>query len=130
MLADTGASFTCIAESVAQELGLPVIDKRSGYGAGGAHVNNVYPVVLKISITNDANITYTIRHEAAVQGIPKLEDHFRQFPGAPRLIGLLGRDLLAHCKMIYDGPAGVVRYEFNDASIQAVGQTASKPPSQ
>lgn len=124
MLVDTGATLTAIAQDVAVDLGLPVVDQHEGYGAGGKHRNNVYPARLNIAISGNGGQTYTIHYESAVQGIPELGNYFKNFPAAPRMIGLMGRDLLAHCKVTYDGPKGLVRYEFDHLSIAR----ASSPP--
>jgi hypothetical protein len=35
------------------------------------------------------------------------------------VIGLLGRDILSHCRVSYDGPKGSVSIEFDLASLQA-----------
>lgn len=48
MLIDTGASQTCIDIDIAEELGLDVVGRRSGFGFGGHHTSPVYNAVLVI----------------------------------------------------------------------------------
>lgn len=96
-LVDTGASRSCIDVSVAQELGLPVIDQEQVIGVHGVAVVDIYLA------------TFAIRD---------LKLHrFGRFAGA-RLIeaglpysAMVGRDFLADLTLRYCGRSGRVTLE-------------------
>lgn len=90
VLIDTGASGTCVDERAAKELGLPVID--SGKMTSATHKDqecNVYPIQI-ILPGIILNCPRAMGAALAAQG----------------LIALIGRDILAHCNLFYNGPAG------------------------
>ena len=122
LLLDTGATRTCIALQTAIDLGLQPRRMQDGFGAGGAHKNPVFLARLDIRITNPkTNITHGFSWEQEVEGIPEL--HKFAAPLAwqnqtTKVTGLLGRDILRHARIHYDGPAGIMRFEFDVASIQ------------
>ena len=93
-LVDTGASTTCIDDSVARQMGLPVIDIVAMTSASHPSTQqNVYPIVMQI-----AGSTITVEVPNAVganlmsQGI----------------IALIGRDFLEHCTLHYNGITGAI----------------------
>lgn len=93
-LIDTGASMSCIDNNVAQQLNLPVINVANMASASHSSTQaNIYPVKFEIlgwGITLDSN--QTMGAALQVQG----------------LIALLGRDLLQHCILIYNGNTGTI----------------------
>ena len=95
-LIDTGAIATCIDADTAKSLNLPVIDVvKMASASHPATDANVYPVRLEII------------------GSPKpIEFNVARAIGAPLkvqgLIALVGRDVLAHCTLIYQGGIGSV----------------------
>jgi Aspartyl protease len=121
ILIDTGADGTCISESVARGLGLHPTRSQRGYGAGGEHQLPVFLAAIEIEIKDPASNRATrIGWEQEALGIPSL--------GAARkvncdgvdleIIGLLGRDFLRFCRVVYDGPAGTIEFELNMAAIK------------
>ena len=93
-LVDTGASESCIDVGLAEELGLPVVDKRRIAGAGGAHQAPVY--LGHIFFPQLQNAIY-----GRFAGVG-LSD------GGQLQKALIGRTFLANYMMIYDGPFGRV----------------------
>jgi hypothetical protein len=120
ILLDTGASITCISLKAADQLGLTPTRMASGYGAGGATHNPVFFAKLGLTITA-GNTSTTFSWEQEVQGVPDLEKQCQvSYQGVPReLIGLLGRDILRHCRVKYDGIMGTVRIEFDMRTLGA-----------
>ncbi len=91
-LIDTGAGSTCIDEEAAKKLGLPVINVVNMASAShGSHKANVYPAKLQI-----AGLPMAINASSAI--------------GAPlavqKLLALIGRDVLSHFILIYNGANG------------------------
>jgi hypothetical protein len=126
LLLDTGATRTCIALKTANDLGLQPRRMVDGLGAAGEHKNQVFLACLHIKITDP--VTKQIigfAWEQEVEGIPELHRF-----AAPLMItgqtsptpvsGLLGRDILKHAKIYYDGPAGKMRFEFDMASVRSI----------
>ena len=93
-LLDSGASNTCIDEEAAQKLQLPVIDVGSMCSASHAKIpSNIYPI------------------QFSVVGFPIQLQSPRTMGAALKEQGLLlliGRDLLAHCTLFYNGPTGQI----------------------
>jgi len=122
LLLDTGATNTCISLKAAQTLGLTATRIQDGYGAGGLHRNPVFFATLEISIADEktGKIT-TIGWEQEVQGIPDLELHAQglQYAGeSVEVVGLLGRDILRHTRLAYDGIDGRFEITFDLKSLQ------------
>lgn len=88
-LIDTGASNTCIDEKAAQELGLPVIDVGTMQSANEKKPCNIYPVQFTLPKLV-LNSPRTMGADLAPMG----------------LLILIGRDMLQHCNLFYNGPAG------------------------
>lgn len=90
-LVDTGASDCCIHESLATELGLKIIDRCDIGGVAGKNEHNIYMARIVIPVLNIINngrlIGYDLDAEQKV---------------------ILGRDILAHVIMTYDGLTGTV----------------------
>ncbi len=84
-LIDTGASSTCVDDSVARRLGLPVVDVvHISSASHPSTLQNVYPVQLMIEgFPVSIEVPMAIGTMLASQGI----------------IALIGRDLLRHCTL-------------------------------
>lgn len=121
LLLDTGASGTCISMKAATALGLHPTRLQAGYGAGGLHQNPVFLANLEIRITDPKTLmTSAFGWEQEVQGIPDLEKCVPalQLQGhSVEVVGLLGRDILRHSRIHYDGPNGNLRFEFDVSSL-------------
>ena len=93
-LVDTGAIVCFIDEAVARTLGLLLVDRQTICGVGGLHEANVYLARVDVPALN-----------FSLTG---------QFSGVDLIAGgqrhgvLLGRNLLSHFVMNYDGPSGRV----------------------
>ena len=93
-LIDTGASCTCIDESIAQNLHLPVVDIVNMASASHSTTpRNVYPISFGINgIVGVFNATRALGAELNNQG----------------LILLIGRDVLQFCTLFYNGFIGQI----------------------
>ncbi len=93
-LVDTGAQESCIDGLLASELDLPITDRRTVTGIGSMEVN-VYLAQIHIP---------TLRFTAygAFAAVPLIASGFRYK-------ALIGRTLLCHMKMSYDGKTGAVQ---------------------
>jgi predicted aspartyl protease len=95
-LIDTGATLTCIDDALAQELGLPVIDRQTCSGIGGSHDLDVYAA------------------QIIAPGLGGLSQ-FGRFAGVKLADGgqahkvLIGRSFLQSLIMVYDGRTGRVQ---------------------
>jgi len=91
-LIDTGATSTCIDDAIAKQLNLPVVDVVSI--ASASHVEtkqSVYPALIEVvGIAIKFNALRAIGVPLANQGIQVL----------------IGRDLLQHCTLFYNGMIG------------------------
>ena len=87
-LIDTGASCSSIDQSVATYLSLIVFDTETAYTPSGISEHNLYDVI--IGLPQIGNKGYEIQVlEANLGGQP--------------FHALIGRDILKHCTMIYNG---------------------------
>jgi predicted aspartyl protease len=93
-LVDTGASTTCIDDTLAQSLGFPVIDVVQMTSA--SHVGtdaNVYPIQMEIvGSPVKVNVPRSLGANLTPQGI----------------VALIGRDYLQHCTLFDNGPLGQI----------------------
>jgi predicted aspartyl protease len=93
-LIDTGAVESCIDEDLANELGLPLVDRQTCSGVGGEHELNIYLGHIRIPSLGQIN--------------------WGRFTGARLASGrqphraLIGRTQLAGMILIYDGRTGAV----------------------
>jgi hypothetical protein len=125
MLLDTGATNTAMSIKAADTLGLKATRMAAGFGSGGDTLNPMFNARLHITMANTDGKARVLYWEREVQGIPKLEEHFRSNPLSyagvqVELIGLLGRDILATTRFVYDGLAGSLKLDFD---IKAMGLT-------
>jgi predicted aspartyl protease len=91
-LIDTGATTTCIDEAIAQQLNLPAIDVISIASAShAASKQNVYPALIEV-------VGMAIKFNALrAIGVPLTNQGIHV---------LIGRDLLQHCTLFYNGLIG------------------------
>ncbi|SRR6266498_285452 len=96
-LVDTGATSCCIEESIVQQLGLQVVGQTNVCGVGGLKLQNIYLA------------------EMAFPGSPIPQMPLRlvgvQMPGTG-IVSLIGRDILRHCVLVYNGPMGSYSISF------------------
>jgi len=131
ILIDTGAQDTCISLDVANQLGLRPVGLCTGFGAGGVHKNHVFSARLDIEMEEDGR-KRIVTLEQRVQAIPNLNDFYKlsnaMRNGAPStLIGLLGRDILRHGRLNYDG-RGHITLEFFPDTLQKRGVLPGSAP--
>ena len=93
-LIDTGAAESCIDESLAGLLGLPAIDRLTISGVSGPMDTTRYAAQMRFP---DLGIT--------LHGV---FSSVRLAEGGHPHVALLGRDLLRHFTMVYDGRTGGV----------------------
>jgi len=91
-LIDSGATSTCIDDEAARRLRLPAIDVVAVASASHASTQqNVHPIQIEVR-----GLPITISAPRAIAA-----------PLAPQgLLVLIGRDVLQHCTLFYNGPAG------------------------
>ena len=116
VMIDTGADKTCIAQDVAERLGLEPLRYEEGTGVGGRTSNPVYRVRLRFSL-RDGSERNVVPTEREVIGIPDLHLSDAKILRAGQehtgpITGLLGRDLLARVKFVYDGSTGRLDLEW------------------
>lgn len=93
-LIDTGASSSCIDDTTARSMRLPVIDVvKIASATHAADPRNVYPVQIEI-----AGIGLGIAAPRAIGA----ELHSLGF------VAIIGRDVLRHCTLFYNGIAGQI----------------------
>ena len=91
-LIDTGATSTCIDEAAATRLNLPAIDVATIASASHASTQqNVHPIQIEVvGLPITISAPRAIAAPLAAQG----------------LVVLIGRDVLQHCTLFYNGPSG------------------------
>ncbi len=91
---DTGASVTCIDNSFAKNLNLPIVDVVQMTSASHESTQqNVYPIQLQIvGSPIRIEIPHAMGANLAAQG----------------LVALIGRDYLQHCTLHYNGVTGAI----------------------
>ena len=124
MLIDTGAVGTSMAQDVSEGLQLKAIRIQETYGAGGLHRNPVFEAILGFSIQGKHGNLLSLSGEIQAMGIPRLQEYMRslglQTPdGFPsRMIGFLGRDLLRHATLTYEGSKGRFEFKLDLSTLQ------------
>jgi predicted aspartyl protease len=93
-LVDTGASRTCIDETTAKQMGLPLVDRVSIASAShSSTLRNVYPVTVEIvGLPHQIHALHAVGAALRSQG----------------LVALLGRDVLESCTLFYNGVSGEI----------------------
>jgi predicted aspartyl protease len=96
-LVDTGASCCCVEESLLQKLQLQPVNEVEVSSPNGNKKQNVYFVRLSFPGSPIPAL------ELPVVGVQLNQGH---------TISLIGRDLLRHCVLIYNGPMGSYTITF------------------
>jgi predicted aspartyl protease len=93
-LIDTGATSTCIDDVAAQQLQLPVVNVVTVASASHASTpQNVYPIQVEV-----VGLPISIEAPSAIGAAL-----------APQgLLALIGRDVLQHCALFYNGVTGEI----------------------
>jgi hypothetical protein len=92
MLVDTGASKTCVCQQAIERLGVSPVGLTQVVTPSGIAQQLLYPAdILFVGFTGKLSF-------ATVIGSPHLE--------AQNLLGLVGRDLLSHMQLVYNGRIG------------------------
>jgi len=100
MLIDTGSNISGLDRDIIRELQLPhYAEKAYVDGAGGLTALNRHRCVIYMDIFSSKALPLDI-----------LDGTFDESPYQ----GILGRDVLRHCKMQYDGPANCFRISAPD----------------
>lgn len=102
-LLDTGASCTCVDESLMEGLGITptgVINIQTPSTNGGNHSCNTYDVMF--FIPDSDNQGYMIN------ALPVVETHLK----SQGIDGLIGRDVLEKCVLIYNGTANFLTISY------------------
>lgn len=99
-LVDTGASVSAVDKGIVQQLGIQPIGVANVGTAGGQQQQAVFPAKFSFPGTNLPTIEFNqlLGSDLAGQTIPG------PLPG--QLVALLGRDILQHFVLIYNGPFG------------------------
>ena len=93
-LIDIGASASAIDEAAAQKMGLPVIDKVNMTSASHkATLKKVYPILIELQ-------GWPLKFNAPRALGLELEEQ--------KILILIGRDLLQHATLFYNGPNGAI----------------------
>ena len=122
-MVDTGAGKTCISQTAAVELSLKPLRLAKTYGAGGDYELEV--VCARLTLRASGSDTAPgVSFETEARVIPLLEEGGAQIGLKSdeleiRLIGLLGRDLLRHAQVSYDGVGGGFQVSFDFTSLAA-----------
>ena len=97
-LIDTGATQSCIDETLAQQLQLPLVNQQNTAGVGGMHVLNVYLAYISLPLLGHLQTGLFIGAQLTAGGMAHQ--------------ALIGRTLLADTLMVYDGRTGSVKLAF------------------
>lgn len=97
-LVDTGASITCVDKSILKNLRIPTVGVSDVFTPSGKARQNTYPVEISFPKANLPKIAFNqvLGSELKGQGI----------------IALIGRDVLSHFILIYNGPGGFVSLAY------------------
>jgi hypothetical protein len=99
-LIDTGASITSVDATVFQSLSIPPVGVATTYGVHGPGQAPVFPAKLFFPGTMMQGLAFNQVMGCNLRG---------QQTGSPSpLIVLVGRDLLQHFVLVYNGPCGMV----------------------
>jgi predicted aspartyl protease len=98
-LIDTGADRTAIHPSVLASISSPpagtILVRRPGSSGGFTRVN-LHDVRLALGGVPASKVR-AVWFDVEIAAVA---------PAAPHLLALIGRDMLAHCRFLYDGPNG------------------------
>jgi hypothetical protein len=111
-LVDSGATESCIDSALAMQLNLPVVDRRTIGGIGGAHQVNMHLGHIHVpALGNVITGAFAAVNLAA---------------GGQQHMALIGRSFLQHFVMVYNGLTGTVAITHSMAELLAL----ANPPDQ
>lgn len=129
-LIDTGATQTCMALAVANELGLSMIRYTDTLGAGGVTRHEVFYAHMAVSIPDSFGNILLVETDQAVAGLPDLDKSLNpqtvqnaRAKVPVHVIGLLGRDFLRYTTMVYHGTSGIVELVLDTKTIPRATKT-------
>lgn len=96
-LIDTGATRTCVDQSVISSLGVSPVGTATSGTASGPSTHNLYPTHVRF-IEENIDIDFNQCMGVNLTG--------QNAMGQP-LIALIGRDILSNFLLVYNGPAGM-----------------------
>lgn len=96
-LVDTGAAMSAVADRVMQELDIPPLEQRETMTPHGIGYSKTYNASASFPTLSYMDV---VLEGASGSYLGEAED------GQPELIMLIGRDLLRHLVIHYDGPNG------------------------
>jgi hypothetical protein len=100
-LIDTGADHSAIRSEVVSELELESLGVRESLGINqGDQAKPIYEIQFQIP---QFNLLLPLTHIQVAEGL-------NHYPN--QVIGIIGRDVLAYCKLNYDGKAGACSLEY------------------
>jgi hypothetical protein len=104
-LIDTGASSTCVDETMVTDLGVQPVDVVKISTPSGTDQRSVYPASLAFPGTNLPSIDFPrlIGVDLSSQAIAGTNDP---------MVALFGRDLLRMFVLVYNGPAGMYSLSY------------------
>ena len=104
-LIDTGATLTAIDETAIAQLGVQPIDVATVGTAGGPQPRPVYPARLSFPGTPLGTLEFgrLLSVNLAGQQVPLQHG---------QIIVLIGRDILQHCVLVYNGPGAMFSLAF------------------
>ncbi len=95
-LIDTGATRSCVDSRIISDLGVNPIGVVSLGTANGLSQHNLYPAKFRFPVTKfDIEFSSVVGVDLMGQSIGKLQ-----------MIALIGRDVLSHCLLVYNGAQG------------------------
>ena len=109
LMIDTGASVTCIDEGLIQSMGAIPIRTRSIIGVNGTpQMRPVYRMKLLIGMgVQRVDAGQVPPPSAAGNGFFGIDFDVTGVQSLGSVQGLIGRDLLASCRFVYDGPSSM-----------------------
>lgn len=107
-LIDTGATNTCVDDSVIQRLGVSTIGVSTALTAAGPTPQNMYPARLEFP-GESLDVEFNSVAGVNLQGqlVPILAPGTQARQQVP-IIVLVGRDVLARCVLTYNGVGGFI----------------------
>jgi hypothetical protein len=123
MLVDTGATSTSIAIHAARTLGLRPINIVKTFGAHGEKDTPRFYAQCRLYVFDDGRPVVGPVGEFECNGIEGLEELCADLSEQGTetldvpLVGLLGRDFLKFCKVVYEGPTGSVSIKVDMAGF-------------
>ena len=97
-LIDTGASITCVDQEVITKLDVPAVGYTDVFTPSGGERQNTHPAKIAFPGTNLPEINFNAVLASKLK--------------AQKIIALLGRDVLRHFMLVYNGTLGIFTVAF------------------